>query len=435
MFNFLRVSIIITAIFGYTLGYNGIYMFHIIVLFWILISTLYINDKIVIQNKKLLYPLFIIWVYSILSILWHPDFFMWAKYQFYLLCGYFTILAIYQTSTNQEQLFKVFKIIVIFLGLNLFIGLLESFELIRLPMSRLSPYASLFGVDGMELDNFSEDKLETLMSKPTGFNFNPNTFGFVMIICTPFILFYKNLAIKSFGLIIITLMLINIGSKSHFISFFIMLTLVPIYYQLNLKKIVLVFVSIFLVSIVSYIFFFSNIDIDVFGLNRLLELVRNFDRVMDIFISLDTSGGDSTATRAALYIFGLQNLYDSYGMGVGFGGIQAKLIEVDFVMKAFHFFFLQLLVDFGIPMFIFIMYFYFKLALRLKKISLSHSIYNKNFLYLARSLSLSLFIAIPASIAPSGVHYVLPFYILIGLSISLLKIYYMEYKNENINFS
>ena len=42
--------------------------------------------------------------------------------------------------------------------------------------------------------------------------------------------------------------------------------------------------------------------------------------------------------------------------------------------------------------------------------------------YFSAAISLSLVCAIPASISPSGIHYMLPFYVLIGLAISICTI-------------
>ena len=102
--------------------------------------SMYRGGKLTLQNKKNLYPVFGLTLYSFLSFIWHPDITVWGRYQFYLLCGLTVIMAVYQSIGNRSHLNSVFKTISILVGLNLVIGLLESLEILRLPMS---PYSQI----------------------------------------------------------------------------------------------------------------------------------------------------------------------------------------------------------------------------------------------------------------------------------------------------
>jgi len=416
----LKRKIIITAIFGYVLGFHSIYLFHLFALAWIFrsVSQSLLGISIVVYQKKLLKPILIFVIYTFVSIIWHPDFIIWAKYQFYLLCGLIALLAVYQSANNINELNLVFKLIVIYLGINFFVGLLESFNIMRLPMSRYSPYANYFGVEGLDVGSFDEERLIAVGKKPTGFNFNPNNFGFVVMLALPFILFWKKKIQAFIGIILAIWLLISIGSKSLFLAFIFMIASLPFYYRLSYKKIMLIFfipVVLLLILFLPKFFLIENS-----GLSRMYSSFDVIQQGVKLILSGQIVGNDSTSFRALNYLFGIQELIKSHGLGLGFGGIQARLIEENFKIQAFHFFFLQMLVDLGVIYFTLFMIFYMKLIYKLNKFSKNNT--NKQLSYYMKSASLSLFVAIPASVAPSGIHYLLTFYILIGFSLLLLKI-------------
>lgn len=410
-----------TAVIGPALSYSSIYLFHFVAFFWI--AYVFINAiqgrKIVIKNSVLLYPLLLFVAYAVFSLFWHPDFLTWARYQFYFLCGVLVILAVYQYSSSQLELDKLAKVIGIIFLINIFFGFLESLELMRLPSSKYSPYKSLLGYGDDEGGANFEN--EYLLNKPSGFNFNYNTFGFIVLMFSPFLIFSKNKTIRYGGFILVIWLLISMGSKALFASFMLLFVGLSLYMKLSYKYLISVFVLMPIATLLFALpFFMDDITPEV---NRMYSVFEQSALLLSLISSGDIVANNSTTTRAFIYFTGITELINSYGLGLGFGGIES------IVGASFHFFFLQLLVDFGVVAFSVFIYFYFKLIVKLRRISFSAI--NPNLTYYARAASLSLLVVIPASVAPSGVHYQLSFYVLIGFALAIIKVYNLEKFNEN----
>ncbi|MBE0472496.1 MAG: hypothetical protein IBX55_23685 [Methyloprofundus sp.] len=390
--------------------------------------SLLVGQKLVVQQVHLLYPIYALVVYTVFSMLWHPDLFVWARYHFYLACGLIALFAVYQYVIDFKSLNKVFAVLVGFLLLNFFIGVLESLELLRLPTSRYSPYLHHFGYSGSDLAVLSDSALSVVLAnKPTGFNFNPNNFGFVLMLIAPFVFFHKSFLVKAIGLFVIVWLFFSIGSRTHFVAFLLMLAALPFFMRLSYGKAILIMLFPFLLAFIMFLP--EVIDLSSRDANRMYSAFDSIISGLQLMASGDIQPGDSTSTRAYIYLFGITQLFNSYGVGLGFGGIESLLIQYDFKIQAFHFFFLQLLVDLGVFVFMFFMVFYLRLILVLRRISNKAS--NKAIAYFAKSSSLALLIAIPASVAPSGVHYILTFYLLIGFALAIIKVYNLEKFNEN----
>jgi hypothetical protein len=425
----LKLWIIASAVVGSAISFSSIYAFHLLSLLWIVGSIYYafLGKKIIVQQSKLLFPIVVLAIYTFISILWHPNILVWTRYQFYIFCGLLSIMSVYQYAVDVQTLYKVFYVLSTFLLINLLIGVFESFDILRLPTSRYSPYAQYFGYVGIDQTDISKNVLAILSKKPTGFYYNPNSFGFVMLLASPFILFHKKLFLKGLGILIVFWLLANIGSRSLFLAFLILVILLPIYSKLTLSKTIRIMtlpIGLLCVFLLPNFFDFSS-----YSTVRMFSAFDQLLRGLRLLFSGEINPVDSTSTRASIYIFGIKQLIQSYGLGVGFGGIEALLIRENFQIQSFHFLFLQLLVDLGIIIFSFLFFWYTVLIWKLYKISFKSD--DSRLAYYARATSLSLIIAIPASVAPSGVHYILTFYLLIGFALSILKIYNLENFNEN----
>ncbi|SFO79935.1 hypothetical protein SAMN05216190_10117 [Pseudomonas borbori] len=416
----LKKTIIAFAILGYTVGYSSVYAFHVVSLLWVFVSFCLVcfRQSLIIKQPQLLSPVLFLAGYSFLSILWSPDIYVWFRYQFYFACGILTLLAVYQSVNNRHQIVNVFKIVSFFVCLNVLVGFFESLGLARLPMSPYSPYVGFFGFSGTDFSLLSDEAAEIVGYKPTGFNWNPNNFGFVLMLVLPFVLLHKNKLFASLGLVMIVWLLAAIGSRAHFIAFFVMFSCIPLLYKHSVAGLVAVFVLPLFLGLILLIP--SYFLVENYGLLRMYSAFDEFSRGLDLIFSGAVQGGDSTSVRAEIYLFGLQKLIASYGLGLGVGGVEAMLIKEGFVITNFHFFFLQLLIDLGFVLFCFFMFLYFKLVTTLLRIA--KRTLDRNMKYYARSSALSLMVAVPASMAPSGVHYILFFYVLIGFSLAIVKL-------------
>jgi teichuronic acid biosynthesis protein TuaE len=156
------------------------------------------------------------------------------------------------------------------------------------------------------------------------------------------------------------------------------------------------------------------------GLNRMYSAFDEISRGAELMAENRSTERDSTGLRAALYMFGIHEFIETYGLGLGVGGIEARLMQENYPVAALHFFFLQMLVDFGVVLFAFFILCYAALVLKLIRIARNSN--TQRLYYYAKCSAVSLLVAIPASMAPSVVHYILPFYILIGFALGILKL-------------
>jgi O-antigen ligase len=128
-----------------------------------------------------------------------------------------------------------------------------------------------------------------------------------------------------------------------------------------------------------------------------------------------------------MYLYGLEELEKSYGLGLGVAGVGSKLasetelFDTDRVFFSFHNFFLEMLVDFGFIPFLVMMYTYFRLIFKLLVCyrctdNIKHS-------YYAKASALSLLTIIPASISPSSIIYIFTFWLVVGFSLANLSVY------------
>lgn len=157
--------------------------------------------------------------------------------------------------------------------------------------------------------------------------------------------------------------------------------------------------------------------------NRAFSAFNQIERAANLAKSEDFKAEDSTSVRTFMYLYGVNELFASNGLGIGVAGVGSKLASEtnlfgeDKDIFSFHNFFLEMVVDIGVIPFVIIMLAYLKLAFSLIK----ESRYKIDS-YMAKACGLSLLTIIPASIAPSSIIYVFTFWIVIGFSIATFLI-------------
>ena len=408
--------LVASAVLGPAISFQSIYLFHFVALmFSVLVSAkLLSGGGIVFRNKIAIVSIFGLTFYCFLSLAWHPSVELWFKYNSYLMLGFICVLAVYHESNGVESLNRIFRVLVIFIVLGLLVGLFESLGLMRLPISRYSEYASYFGYPNKEFPDLDASFKPDWLWKPSGFNFNTNNFGFVLLVFSPFLVLSKRVLIKIVGFPVFFWLLYCVDSKAHYLAFLVMLLSYLFWYAKPAVRISLLFLApVFL----FYFLFVGSVDIYYSTLGRSFD---SLFRGIDLVLSDGIQGSDSTSVRASIYAFGIQELMSTYGLGLGFGGIEALMIERGFDITTFHFLFLQLLVDLGVFVYFLFLLCYISLIVKLYRIfkdSPSH-----NISYFAGASSLGLIVAVPASIAPAATHYMLPFYLFLGFALTVVKV-------------
>lgn len=400
--------LIISAVLGYVVSYQKLYLFHVIAVIYYLAVFLGLI-KLSKRALKSISLFFIIFIYAAISLIWAPNVINGVYYLFYLACGLTILIAITNYAQDREKLYFVFKVAGSMLLINFFIGLLETTGYFRLPVS---PYA-LSGTFSNAIPGFS---------RPSGFNYNLNNFGFVFAITFPFLFLYPKKIISILSLFLLVWFTYKLQSKGFFLG---ILVFFAAYFVIEIKR----------KSILSILFFgglFSIIvstvyleEITSLFQGRIFALFGQISLGIDLISSGDVIPGSSTYTRAYNYWFGLKTLFESYGLGVGIAGISSILEAEGNKITSFHFFFLEVLVDLGVAIFILIGTFYLRLIFRLIRISKEKTI-DKMLTYISKSAAYSLVIILPASISPSSVVYTLYVWVLLGAIISFCSFYYLN---------
>lgn len=429
---FLRRGVIATAMIGYVLGYSGIYLFHLVAAGWLLFSTALImcSGSVQVSRVEYLLPIGLIFSYTVTTVMWHPDMVVWARYHFYFVSGIVALLSVYQSIDNREQLDWAFRFIGVLLGVNLFVGILESLGVMRLPMSPYSPHSSYFGIEGINLADLRPDSEAIVSRKPTGFNANPNTFGFVLMLALPFFALAKNKLVVFGGFIVTFWLMAAIGSRGHFLALLFLFALLPFYRPLSWKRLGLL--AAMPGVLIAGVLLVGLLAPEFPGVARMLDVFDQLARGLRLMGTGQIDLFDSVGTRAEIYLFGLREFLSNPAFGLGFGGAEARLTQEGFGITSFHFFFLQMLIDLGALVFVLFMCVYLGLAFSLRRIALRRS--DAQLAYIAGACSLSLLVAIPASLSPSGVHYVLGYYVLGGFSLAILKVARVCDRNLPFNF-
>lgn len=398
---FLVSILIISTILGYTISYGKLYLFHIVALLYYLaiVSGLIKLSKKTLQSTFLLIILFL---YCCISLLWTSNITNGLTYIFYLICGLTIVIAVVNYAYTQERLNFIFKVSAVMLLINFFIGLIETTGYFRLPVS---PYA----IPG------TFKNLLPGWDHPSGFNFNLNNFGFVFAIYFPFVFLYPKRLISFLGFLTMLWFTYKLQSKGFFLGIIVFFTAYLIV-EIKRKSILFSFFIGILIVLIIASFYLEQITTLFQG--RIFTLFDQISRGIDLIKSGDIIPQDSTSERAYFYATGLKTLFKNYGLGEGIAGISSLLGNIkDEPIISFHFFFLELLIDLGLIPFFILMFFYVKLVINLlRKASKKQGITNN---YYMRASGYSLIILLPASIAPSSIIYILPFWLIIGLSISI----------------
>lgn len=398
-----------SALMGYALSFYSIYFFHfVMVLFFV--YTLVASKGLSVRTLNIVYPIIIFFLFSAFTLLWCKNIELGLTNLFYIFCGLFAVIFAVLSSKNDYKLKRIYKVLVVIATINFTIGVCESLGLFRLPMSPYSQYASFFGYKASDMNEFYTFQLDSILSKPTGFNGNPNTFGFVFILTFPFLFFYNNY-FKYLSLFLIVFFNFYLQSRGVFIATIIFFL---VYFFLNFRK--HFFYFMFFIFVLFLIISFLNFDFSNLRISSSFESIQTgFNNILNKNVDLYSN---STDVRASVYTLGIINLLENPILGLGLGGIQSILLDMNSPIQSFHFYFLEVLVNYGFIFYIFFIVFYVKLVFSIHRASrrISNPLNKKIVLSVFYSLVIMPF----ASIAPSSIVYNLTAWTIIGLALSVV---------------
>ena len=412
--------LIASAFLGVTISFSDFFLFHF-VLFTSSILLLYKikENQYSVDISLLLNPhifcLILIYFWYLISLLWAPNLELGIKYNFYIFCGLFIILSMVSFCAGVDELNKMFKMLSIFIFIEIIIAILESFTSFRMPISSYSPMSVFFGKEPVNFLVSDNIVLLSRMTPPTGFRWNTNDLAISMIIALPFFLCNKRTSIKIIGILAITLIIAMTASRAVFLALILVFAL----YLFFIKKKIITLILILISSI--GIFFgmriFSESD------NPRINELANSVQALSMYISGDIDIGGSLEWRRELTKNGLIAFKNTNGLGLGAGGSVANQEIIGPVAGRFtsmHNFWVELLVEGGL--FVAINIIFLLIGMIYKLFIISRNSINKRIKFYSESLFLSVCAFIPSAISASSTIYFFPMWIMFGIAISVISL-------------
>lgn len=324
------------SVFAFDVGPFHIFPYRILLpIIWVMVIARVINNKGSLFNTPLKVKTFgiflLIWlVYSIVSIIWAMDKTDAIIHVIYLFLSFSLILFSVVFFDSIEDLYIVSSIWLVFLGLVIILGIIETITGFHLPVSRYYQISKLI---------------------PTGVFYNQNDLATFLSLSTPFLLSYFLFTKKTIYRLIflasflaLLYVMISTGSRANFLALILELgyfTIVFFTLQTNRKEIYLLLSSFVLVFLI-----FPKLVADKFT-----AVMFNLQSIVKQFSTQTYSIGH----RMSLARNGLLFLISTWGFGVGAGNLEHWMMtrahyEIERSYNI-HNWFLEVLVNYGVLIF------------------------------------------------------------------------------------
>lgn len=365
----------------------------------------------VIKNKGILdlppikvknFGLFLLFwlIYAVLSINWAIDKISAVKHVISLFTSLSLIVFTAVFLETVKDLCVVTKIWLIFLGLTLIIGILETVYGVHLPVS-------LF---------YQRDTVV-----PTGFFYNPNDFATYLSLSAPFLLSYLLFNKKAqyrllflFPFFILIYVLVSTGSRANFLAVFLEIVyfiIVAYSFRKNRKELYVLITGSLLTSLLFP--------------KRILDQLNSFIITLQSLAAQISNQMGSIGIRINLARNGLLFLLSTWGFGVGAGNVegwmQTRARFDSGHMTNIHNWFLEVLVNYGIFVFVGYLLFYLGMIYKILYVIKTHR--NDHKLKVVGVAILGSMIGfIFASMSPSSIIAFKPHWMIFAIGLSYINI-------------
>ena len=295
-----------------------------------------------------------------------------------------------------------------FLLLILLLSLLEIFTSFRWPISSLSYNNDWFGRENIIMNILKTERIKGYIdSSPTVFFWNPNNLAVFLCLFLPFL--NKRGWLHVFLFVTTIFVIYNTGSRLTIISLGFILLIICL-----LKFSTIRFLVYYLSILILPIIFFPN-SIAAIKANEPIERIIGINLIPIIGLNYNEgptvkdTNDNSKSIRKQLYKQGLQDIIDSKLLGVGAGNADwynFKRKEQTQNITSVHFYWLELIINGGIVVFLLLCYYFLFLARNL---------------YVLRNYEITIALATAtiifslAVISMSSANYFLPYYGFLGL--------------------
>lgn len=367
---------LISMLMSHGLSIGKLYLYHILLMLttfygiFILINGKGLRKNFITKNKVIV----LFFLYSFFHCFFVKDFYLVIQNQVYIILGISVFFSIkYLLSCNSNQTLNMIKKVIY---LAIFVAILEILKIYRW-------YNSGYDIS---------------FDSPSAFLGNTNNFATAIIIVMPFIFFMKNRLKKIVYFLLLFYILISCDSRANNIALSIELF---IYFLLKIKEKRIIYkIRLFLLGLISTYFVKE-------------KLYAMYSLLLELFNS-DIKNTDSVGVRKAIILNLIDELKNMNIFLFGTGGGNSVIIHMTrnntSGIFSNHSFFLELLVEYGIFIFLILSFFYVSLIIKNYK----NYIKNKNEINGALFISLIGFAIGLNSI--STVIYFFPFWIILGMA-------------------
>ncbi len=401
-----------SLILGTGLSFGNIYFFHVLLV--LVFSLIFIRQEhrktfLVIVKKPLNLILFIVFFWFLLSCIWAENKTYALVYLVQLFIGISAALLVqFFVDDKWSFVFYKNKVLFPFLLLILLLSLLEIFTNFRWPISSLSYNNDWFGRENIIMNILKTERIKGYIdSSPTVFFWNPNNLAVFLCLFLPFL--NKRGWLHVFLFVTTIFVIYNTGSRLTIISLGFILLIICLLKFSNFR-----FLGYFFCILMFPIVFFPNSNMAIkanepieriIGINLIPIFGFNYTRNNPVLDQND----NSKTIRKQLYKQGLQDIVRSKLLGVGSGNADwynFKRKEQTQNITSVHFYWLELIINGGIVVFLLLCYYFLFLARNL---------------YVLRNYEITIALATAtiifslAVISMSSANYFLPYYGFLGL--------------------
>ena len=400
-----------SAVIGSGLGYGKVYLFHLVLVVTSLYSCYHVFSQKKWNKFKIALPLLALLAFMGLSVVWAPSLSMAIKEVAIVCLGIALMINLLFLVEDKSDLILILKTTAVLFTLSCGIGLFEMTFGINWPWSRNSPWLYLLGRDiFLSHQKFVSDDIELIRHSPTAFFWNPNNLAVFVTCFFPFIIFSKQ---KKWVVLATTaLMLLIILGAGARMCFWVLMLFTPfllIFYRKRIHAITTA-VLCFALFFISLNVFVWRLPIPMFNQFKLPygELVfgepKLDDRGKPIKKLVIAEEENSISFRKEMIERTFTLFLKKPVLGVGPGGIEHEFTvhKTKSGLVDLHFFWLELLVNYGLLWFV---------SLLAGIAYLAWKAWKKNTI-LSLSVLFSVALFFPCVVALSSAIYYLPGYLL-----------------------
>lgn len=430
LYNMLYAVLLVSVIYDYVLyvpGIESVYMFHIVLGVFTLISLykVFTEREVLLKLDKKVLGIFIIWfIYMCVSLLWAINRSLSIKYIAIYMMMFAFIGCLMAYNINKERLNETIKLLLYLISIVVVIGLIEVLLGKQLPVKHY--------IDGF-LDSLPQWQINTIQARPIVFSYNTNNLNATLAMLIPICLFavykfksviakiwFSLVSIIAFALVVITTSRTGYAAFLAAAAIFILYSLINIR-NLGIKQMVY---PLLIVAGMTAAFFYAPAMMNIKPVEG--EEIQHTTTLTGKLHSLESMvSGEETSEYSTLNRMAI--IKDVFGgvigekrlQGFGVGNVEQYIKDQGNTGSIYspHCYAIEILGDFGIPGVVLygILYLYlliYNLVLAVKKRS-----------SVCFAMVTALIAFAPASFGPSSITYVFSYWIMMGLSISCIQIY------------